>query len=142
LLKHHKTPEHTLLNFVVRDQLVNLGGYEIVLDAPDLILTNNEKFVPDIVARNVGSGEINYIEVERSTSKDEGYRIQKWRNFFSATNGKIYVYCDRNSCMKNIIGEINQALKDFHYSSYFSNCEDVKEGERGTNGSIWLQGRA
>lgn len=142
LIKHHKSPEHTLLNLMVRDQLVNIGGYEILLDSPGLTLPDGEKFVPDIVALDTATTEVLYIEVERNTGKDEAYRIQKWRNLHSATHGKIYIYCDRSSFMKNkLIGEVNQALKDYHYSSYFSNYEDVFKGIRGPDGGIWIQKR-
>jgi hypothetical protein len=142
LIKHHKSPEHTLLNLMVRDQLVNIGGYEILLDSPGLTLPDGEKFVPDIVALDTATTEVLYIEVERNTGKDEAYRIQKWRNLYSATHGKIYIYCDRSSFMKNkLIGEVNQALKDYHYSSYFSNYEDVFKGIRGLDGGIWIQKR-
>jgi hypothetical protein len=142
LIKHHKSPEHTLLNLMVRDQLVNIGGYEILLDSPGLTLPDGEKFVPDIVALDTATTEVLYIEVERNTGKDEAYRIQKWRNLYSATHGKIYIYCDRSSFMKNkLIGEVNQALKDYHYSSYFSNYEDVFKGIRGPDGGIWIQKR-
>ena len=141
LIKHHKTPEHTLLNLIVRDQLVHIGGYEVLLDAPALTLPNGEKFVPDIVAVDSNSDDLLFIEVERYTDKDAEYRVQKWQKIYAATHGKIYVYCDRSSFMKNLIGEINQALKDFHYSSCFSNYEDVKNGKRGSDGSIWIQKR-
>ncbi len=142
LIKHHKSPEHTLLNLMVRDQLVNIGGYEILLDSPGLTLPDGEKFVPDIVAMDTAKSEVLYIEVERNAGKDEAYRIQKWRNFYSATHGKIFIYCDRSSFMKNkLIGEVNQALKDYHYSSYFSNYEDVFKGIRGPDGGIWIQKR-
>lgn len=142
LIKHHKSPEHTLLNLMVRDQLVNIGGYEILLDSPGLTLPDGEKFVPDIVALDTATAEVLYIEVERNAGKDEAYRIQKWRNLYSATHGKIYIYCDRSSFMKNkLIAEVNQALKDYHYSSYFSNYEDVFKGIRGPDGGIWIQKR-
>jgi hypothetical protein len=137
LMKHHKTPEHTLLNFLVRDQLVNDGHYEVLLEAPEIDLPTGEKFSPDIVVKD-SKGEILYIEVERGTSKDEGYRIQKWRNHFAASHGRLFVYCDKPAFMKAMMGEVNQALKDTRFSSYFSNYEDVRDGKRGQDGSVWL----
>jgi hypothetical protein len=137
LMKHHKTPEHTLLNFLVRDQLVNQGNYEVLLEAPELDLPTGEKFSPDIVVKD-SKGEILFIEVERSTSKDESYRIQKWRNLYTASHGKLYVYCDKPAFMKTVMGEVNQALKNTRFSSSFSNYEDVHDGRRGQDGSIWM----
>ena len=72
-------------------------------------------------------------------TRNIGYKSGK--KIYAATHGKIYVYCDRSSFMKKLIGEVNQALKDFHYSSCFSNYEDVKNGKRGADGSIWIQKR-
>lgn len=140
LIRYHKTPEHTLLNFLVRDQLVDQGHYEILLDAPELDLPTGEKFVPDIVAKNA-AGEILFVEVERSTSKDEGYRTQKWRNFYAATHGRIYIYCDKRPFMNRIMGEVNDALRDYRFSSGFSNYDEVRNGVRGPDGSIWLYKR-
>jgi hypothetical protein len=140
LMKHHKTPEHTLLNFLVRDQLVNSGQYEVLLDAPELDLPTGERFVPDIVVKS-NQGEIIFIEVERGTSKDDDYRVQKWRNLYAATHGNIYIYCDKPGFMKDLMGMVNQALMDFRYASHFSNYEDVRDGKRGQDGSIWLNQR-
>lgn len=140
LLKHHKTPEHTLLNFLVRDQLVEHGHYQVLLDAPELTLPTGEKFIPDIVVRD-SSGEVSFIEVERGTSKDESYRVQKWRNLYAATHGKIFIYCDKHDFMMDVMGKVNQALIDFRFASNFSNCEDVRNGIRGQDGSIWIYKR-
>lgn len=142
LLRRHKSPEHTYLNLVVKEILENKGGYRILLDAPELTLPNGDKFEPDITAQEIATNEIIFVEVERNTSKDEAYRVEKWRNLCAASNGEIYIFCDTNKYMKGtLIGKVNEALTGLKYSSHFSSVEGINNHERGVNGSIWLKER-
>jgi hypothetical protein len=77
LLKQHKTPEHTFLNMRAMDILEELGDYSIELQSPEIKLPDGSLFIPDIVARKNETGQVIYVEVERGTGKDTGYRIQK-----------------------------------------------------------------
>ena len=141
LLRRHKSPEHTYLNLVVKGILED-GGYQVLLDAPEILLPGGEKFEPDITAQEIASGKIIFIEVERDTNKDETYRIQKWRNLCAASNGQIYIFCDTNKFMKgSLISQVNEALSGLKYSSHFSSVEGINNHERGVNGSIWLKER-
>jgi hypothetical protein len=142
LLRRHKSPEHTYLNILVRELLEKVGGYRVLLEAAEITLPGGEKFEPDITAHHLETGEVIFVEVERDTNKDEAYRIQKWKHLYSASNGQIYVFCDKNKFMKGkIISEVNQALSGLKFSSHFSSVEGIRNGERGENGSIWLRGR-
>ena len=142
LLRRHKSPEHTYLNILVRELLENVGGYRVLLEAAEITLPGGGKFEPDITAHHLETGEVIFVEVERDTNKDEAYRIQKWKHLYSASNGQIYVFCDKSKFMKGtIISEINQALTGLKFSSHFSSVEGIRNGERGENGSIWLRVR-
>ncbi len=142
LLRRHKSPEHTYLNLVVKEILENKGGYRVLLDAPELSLPGGEKFEPDITAQEIATGEIIFVEVERNTSKDEAYRIQKWRNLCATSNGQVYIFCDTNKYMVGtLIGKVNEALSGLKYASHFSSVEGIQNHELGKDGSIWLKVR-
>ena len=46
----------------------------------------------------------------RDTDKNLEQRQAKWRNFYQASGGKIFVVCDNRSLMRNIRSEINYCL--------------------------------
>ena len=48
--------------------------------------------------------------MERDTDKNIEQRQAKWRNFYKASGGKMFVVYDNRSCMHNIRSEINYCL--------------------------------
>lgn len=134
----HVSAEHTLLNIEVAD-LLRQEGYTIMTDAPVIELPNGGKFIPDIVAEK--ESDVYFIEVERGTSKDTRARQAKWLNFYTASAGQLYVFCDNLECMCGIRKELLDALGAQRASFSLTNMAQLKNGERGKDGSIWLDRR-
>lgn len=131
----HVTPEHTLLNIQAIELLTN-EGYEILNEAPLIPLLNGGKFIPDIVAKK--GDETIYVEVERGTSKDIGFRRSKWTNFFQASGGNLFIICDNRDCMGKIRAEVNRALGPRKAKIHITNLYDLQDGQRSEKGDIWL----
>lgn len=142
LLRKHKSPEHTVLNIQTAEALVEIGGYKIIDEAPDIHLPDGSLFIPDLVAQDQKTGETIFIEVERDTSKDRNTRTRKWKNVLTATNGNIFVVCDNLSCERAIQAEINQALGNARFNSRLTNLNSLKKGKRAQDGGIWLSVRS
>ena len=141
LLRHHSSPEHTILNIQAGEILVE-EGYQIRGRVQSINLSNGETYIPDIVAVNPKTGEVIFIEVERDVSKDQVSRKQKWMKFYEASNGNLYVFCDNLICQRTIQGEINLALGGLAYNSYLTNLHGVRSGKRSERDtSIWLSQR-
>lgn len=140
LMKRHKSPEHTLLNMKVREFLEDRQVYQMLLDAATLVLPDGHKFEPDITARDVSTGEVIYIEVEREANKDAQARIQKWQNFNIASHGLIRVICDKPGFMRKLASEINFALSGQQFATYISNIEEMEE-TLASKGHIWVMER-
>jgi cell division protein FtsB len=140
LLKRHKSPEHTLLNMRVREFLEDHQVYQVLLEAAELVLPDGHKFEPDITARDVSTGELIYIEVEREANKDTQTRIQKWQNFYTASHGNIRVICDKSGFMRKLASEINFALSGKQFATYISNIEE-REETLAAKGHIWVMER-
>lgn len=140
LMKRHKSPEHTLLNMKVREFLEDHQVYQILLEAATLVLPDGHKFEPDITARDVSTGKLIYIEVEREANKDTQTRIQKWQNFYTASHGNIRVICDKPGFMRKLASEINFALSGQQFSTYISNIEEMEE-VLASKGHIWVMER-
>ena len=140
LMKRHKSPEHTLLNMGVREFLEDHQVYQVLLEAAALVLPDGHKFEPDITARDVSTGELVYIEVEREANKDTQTRIQKWQNFYTASHGNIRVICDKPGFMRKLASEINFALSGKQFATYISNIEEMEE-TLATKGHIWVMER-
>jgi hypothetical protein len=141
LIRRHKSPEHTVLNIQGAEALVELGGYRITEQAPDIQLPDGSLFIPDLVAVDPRSGEMIFIEVERDANKDRGSRVRKWKNVLNATNGNIFVVCDNIGCERAIQAEINQALGDARFNSHLTNLNSLRKGKRSQDGGIWLSVR-
>lgn len=141
LLKQHKTPEHTFLNLRAMDILEEMGDYSIELQSPEIKLPDDSLFIPDIVARKNKTGQVIYVEVERGTGKDTGYRIQKWINLCVASGGQIYVICDTKRAAKALTSEMNCALAGYTYNSYLTDLEELQAKKRGRDNSIWVYQR-
>jgi hypothetical protein len=140
LMKLHKSPEHTLLNMRVREFLEEHQIYQVLLEAATLVLPDGHKFEPDITARDISTGELIYIEVEREANKDTQTRIQKWRNFHAASHGNIRVICDKPGFMRKLVSEINFALSGQRFATYISNIEEMEE-TLAAKGHIWVMER-
>ena len=141
LIRHHSSPEHTILNIQAGEILVE-EGYKIRGQAQTINLSNGETYIPDIIAVDPKTGVVIFIEVERDVNKDKNYRKQKWMKLFEASNGTLYVFCDNLNCQRTIQGEINLALGGLVYNSYLTNLHGVRLGKRSDkDASIWLSQR-
>jgi hypothetical protein len=141
LIRHHSSPEHTILNIQAGEILVD-EGYKIRGRAQAINLSNGETYIPDIIAVDPKTGEVIFVEVERDVSKDQLSRKTKWMKFYEASNGNLYVFCDNLNCQRTIQGEINLALGGLAYNSYLTNLHGVRSGKRSERDtSIWLSQR-
>ena len=141
LVRHHSSPEHTILNIQAGEILVD-EGYKIRGRAQSINLSNGETYIPDIVAVDPKTGEVIFIEVERDVSKDQISRKQKWMKFYEASNGNLFVFCDNLNCQRSIQGEINLALGGLAYNSFLTNLHGIRNGKRAEkDGSIWFSQR-
>ena len=141
LIRHHSSPEHTILNIQAGEILVD-EGYRIRGRAQSINLSNGETYIPDIVAVDPKTGEVIFIEVERVVSKDQVSRKQKWMKFYEASNGNLYVFCDNLNCQRTIQGEVNLALGGLAYNSFLTNLHGIRNGKRAEkDGSIWFSQR-
>jgi hypothetical protein len=141
LIKQHKTPEHTFLNLRTMDILEEIGDYSIVVQTPGIKLPDGSLFIPDIIAQKNGTQELIYVEVELGTGKDTSYRVQKWVNLCTVTNGQIYIVCDTKKTVKTLTSEINSALTGYSYSSRLTDLEELQAKKRGKDGSMWIYQR-
>jgi len=141
LIRHHSSPEHTILNIQAGEILVD-EGYRIQGRAQAINLSNGETYIPDIIAVDPKTGEVIFVEVERDVSKDQISRKTKWMKFYEASNGNLYVFCDNLNCQRSIQGEINLALSGLYFSSFLTNLHGLRNGKRaGKDGSIWFSQR-
>ncbi len=141
LIRHHSSPEHTILNIQAGEILVD-EGYRIQGRAQAINLSNGDTYIPDIVAVDPKTGEVIFVEVERDVSKDQISRKTKWMKFYEASNGNLYVFCDNLNCQRTIQGEINLALSGLKYNSFLTNLHGLRNGKRATkDGSIWVSQR-
>ena len=141
LIRHHSSPEHTILNIQAGEILVD-EGYRIQGRAQAISLSNGETYIPDIIAVDPKTGEVIFVEVERDVSKDHISRKTKWMKFYEASNGNLYVFCDNLNCQRAIQGEINLALNGLNYNSFLTNLHGLRNGKRaGKDGSIWFSQR-
>ena len=141
LIRHHSSPEHTILNIQAGEILVD-EGYRIQGRAQSINLSNGETYIPDITAVDSKTGEVIFVEVERDVSKDQISRKTKWMKFYEASNRNLYVFCDNLNCQRAIQGEINLALSGLSYNSFLTNLHGLRNGKRaGKDDSIWFSQR-
>ena len=141
LIRHHSSPEHTILNIQAGEILVD-EGYRIQGRAQAINLSNGETYIPDIIAVDPKTGEVIFVEVERDVSKDQISRKTKWMKFYETSNGNLYVFCDNLNCQRSIQGEINLALGGLTYNSFLTNLHGIRNGKRAEkDGSIWFSQR-
>ena len=139
LLERHVSPEHTLLNLQAADMLRE-AGYQVDLTPPEITLPDGGLFRPDLAIVD-DQGATHFVEVERDVDKNLEQRQAKWRNFYQASGGKMYVVCDNRSCMRNIRSEINYCLGNKPLVVSLTNLVDLQAGKRGEGDSIWLEAR-
>ena len=104
LLERHVSPEHTLLNLQAADVL-RTAGYHVNLTPPEITLPDGGLFRPDLAMID-DQGATHFVEVERDVDKNLEQRQAKWRNFYQASGGRMYVVCDNRSCMRIFRSEI------------------------------------
>jgi hypothetical protein len=73
------------------------------------------------------------------TDKEFEQRQAKWRNFYQASGGKMFVVCDNRSCMRNIRSEINYCLGNMQMVVSLTNLADLPAGKRGEGDSVWFE---
>lgn len=141
LIRHHSSPEHTILNMQAVAFLID-AGYHIHAQVQKIQLSDGGTYIPDITAVDPETGEIFFIEVERDAYKDKFARKQKWMNQYETSNGNLYVFCDNLTCQRNIQGEINLALGGIRFNSYLTNLHGLRNEKRSKKGDgIWLSVR-
>lgn len=139
LLERHVSPEHTLLNLQAADVLRD-AGYQVNLTPPEITLQDGGLFRPDLVIIDE-QGATHFVEVERDVDKNLEQRQAKWRNFYQASGGRMFVICDNRSCMRNIRSEINYCLGNRPLVVSLTNLTDLQNGKRGDSDRIWLEVR-
>ena len=139
LQERHVSPEHALLNLQAADMLRE-AGYQVNLTPPEVHLPDGGLFKPDLVLIDE-QGSLLFVEVERDTDKNLEQRQAKWRNFYQASGGKMFVVCDNRSCMRNIRSEINYCLGNMAGVVSLTNLADLQAGKRGEGDSVWLEAR-
>ena len=139
LLERHVSPEHTLLNLQAADMLKE-AGYQVNLTPPEITLQDGGLFRPDLVIIDE-QGTTHFVEVERDANKNREQRQAKWRNFYQASGGRMFVVCDNRSCMRNIRSEINYCLRNRPLLVSLTNLADLQTGKRGEADSVWLEAR-
>jgi hypothetical protein len=140
LLPLHVSPEHTLLNLQAADMLRE-AGYQVDVSPPEITLPDGGLFRPDLVIR-ASDGVTHFVEVERETHKNLEARQAKWRNFYQASGGRLYVVCDNRSCMRAVRSEINYCLGNRPLVVSLTNLADLQTGKRGEGDSVWLESRS
>ena len=129
LLKRHVSPEHTLLNLQAAD-ILRQAGYQVNLTPPEIQLPNKEVFMPDLALVDENGATI-FVEVERDTDKNIESRQPKWRNFYQASGGRLYVVCENRTSMRNIRSEINYCLGSKPGVVSLTTLADLQAGKRG-----------
>ena len=76
-------------------------------------------------------GALLFVEVERETDKNIEQRQAKWRNFYQASGGRMFVVCDNRTCMRNIRSEINYWMRNIPLFVSLTNLADLQTGKRG-----------
>ena len=137
LLERHVSPEHTLLNLQAAD-LIREAGYQVNLTPPEIQLPNKGLFKPDLVLVDENGATI-FVEVERDTDKNIERRQSKWRNFYQAGGGHLYVVCENRTSMRNIRSEINYCLGNQQAIISLTNLAELQTGKRGDGDSVWLE---
>ena len=79
------------------------------------------------------------MEVGHDVDKNLEERLAKWKNFYQASGGRMFVVCDNRSYMRNIRSEINYCLGNKSLVVSLTNLADLQTGKRGDGDRIWLE---
>ena len=139
LIIRHVSPEHTYLNLQAADFLEH-AGYRVDRNPPDIQLPDKGVFKPDMVLTDEHGATL-FVEVERDAEKNLEQRQSKWRNFYQASGGHLYVVCENRNSMRNIRSEINYSLNGAPVSVSLTNLADLQSGKRGNSKEVWLEVR-
>lgn len=82
-----------------------------------------------------------FVEVWRYVDKSFEQRQAKWRNFYQASDGRMFVMCDNRTCMRNIHSEIDYCMRKKPLLGYLTNLADLQPGKRGDGDNAWLEVR-
>jgi hypothetical protein len=63
----------------------------------------------------------------------------KRRTFYLASDGMLFVVCNKRSCMRNICSEIRYTLGSMRAVINLTNLVDLQIGKRGEGDRIWLE---
>ncbi len=138
LIRFHASREHTILNIQAAEVLEE-AGYQLKSLVQEIQLKNGGKFIPDLTLVDPNTGEILFVEVERDAHKNHQTRKHKWINFYEASNGNLYVFCDNLTCQRAVQEEINTTLGALKFNSYLTNLHNLREKKRSRiDGGIWL----
>jgi hypothetical protein len=137
MLRRHKSPEHAFLNLEAAD-LLEETDFTVDRFPAEMQLSEGRKFLPDLGAVSP-SGEVLWVEVERDTHKRD--RSKKWANYYEASGGHFVVVTADRQAMQRIRSEITFWAGERPLRLWMTNVTEVRAGERGQDGSVWLYRR-
>lgn len=139
-LAAHKNEAHALLVLKAADWLKK-AGYNVLRQGERIPLEGGHLFCPDITAEK--NGKTIYVEVERESTKGNQNRETKWRNFFAASGGDMYIFCENASVQEKLIQEINRSLREKLPQASLRYCDLglINDEILAATGSIWTSAR-
>ena len=135
-LDAHRSEAHALMVLAACDWLKK-AGYEVLNQAEQIRLEGGHLFCPDITAER--DGKLIYVEVERESTKGNQDRETKWRNFYQASGGEIFVVCENTKYQKVLINELNHSLREHipHTNFYYCDLSVMDDDVLARTGDIW-----
>ena len=141
LLQRYQSPEQTVLVIQASVALVELGGYQLKEQAPEVRLPDGSGFTPELMMLDQKTDEILYVSVEIDANQDRMARAQKWKHLLEANQGDLYVVCENARCQQAVQAEINQAIGSNRFNSHLTNLDSLRKGVRAQDGGVWLSAR-
>ena len=137
-LDAHKSEAHALMVLAACDWLKK-AGYEVLRQAEQIRLEGGHLFCPDITAER--DGKLIYVEVERESTKGNQDRETKWRNFYQASGGEIFVVCENTKYQDVLIQELNRSLREHiaHTNFHYCDLSVMDDDALARNGDIWTK---
>jgi len=137
-LDAHRSEAHAMLVLEACDWL-RKAGYQVLHQAEQIRLEGGGLFCPDITAER--GGKLIYVEVERESTKGNQDREAKWRNFFTASGGELYVVCPNAKYQEILISEINRSLREHipHTNFHYCDLSILNDDAVTRNGDIWTK---
>jgi hypothetical protein len=137
MLRRHKNAEHAFLALEAAD-LLEQADFSVDRLPVRMTLSENRQFVPDLGATSP-AGEVLWVEVERDTHKRD--RSKKWANYYEASGGHFVIVTADRQAMQRIQSEIAFWAGERPLRLWMTNVTEVRAGERGKDGGIWLYRR-